>query len=53
MGQTHMGSLFGGSGMPTAINAYDLNMDPDRKTSSIAALRMKAKEHSAAISWAT
>lgn len=53
MGQAHMGSLFGGAGMPTAINAYDLNMDPDRKTSSIAALRMKAKEHSAAISWAT
>lgn len=54
MGQAHMGSLFGGSpGMPTGINTYDLNMDPDRKSSSIAALRMKAKEHSAAISWAT
>ncbi|TMS13285.1 Homeobox protein aristaless-like 4 [Larimichthys crocea] len=54
MGQPHMGSLFGGSpGMPTGINTYDLNMDPDRKSSSIAALRMKAKEHSAAISWAT
>lgn len=55
VGQAHMSSLFGGSaaGMATGINAYDLNMDPDRKSSSIAALRMKAKEHSAAISWAT
>ncbi|CAB1339282.1 unnamed protein product [Coregonus sp. 'balchen'] len=54
MGQTHMGSLFGGPGMGSGINGYDLNsMDPDRKSSSIAALRMKAKEHSAAISWAT
>ncbi|KAM6960902.1 homeobox protein aristaless-like 4b [Aplochiton taeniatus] len=53
MGQTHMGSLFGGPGMAGGINGYDLNMDPDRKSSSIAALRMKAKEHSAAISWAT
>ncbi|CAF99670.1 unnamed protein product, partial [Tetraodon nigroviridis] len=54
MGQAHMGSLFGGSpGIPAGINTYDLNMDPDRKSSSIAALRMKAKEHSAAISWAT
>ncbi|KAJ8340159.1 hypothetical protein SKAU_G00347920 [Synaphobranchus kaupii] len=40
-------------GMGGGINGYDLNMDPDRKSSSIAALRMKAKEHSAAISWAT
>lgn len=53
MGQSHMGSLFGSPGMSTGINGYDLNMDPDRKSSSIAALRMKAKEHSAAISWAT
>ncbi|XP_074472592.1 homeobox protein aristaless-like 4 [Sebastes fasciatus] len=54
VGQAHMGSLFGGPpGMATGINTYDLNMDPDRKSSSIAALRMKAKEHSAAISWAT
>ncbi|XP_069019286.1 homeobox protein aristaless-like 4 isoform X2 [Embiotoca jacksoni] len=53
MGQTHMGSLFGGGGMGGGINGYDLNVDPDRKSSSIAALRMKAKEHSAAISWAT
>uniref|UniRef100_A0A3Q1EXB3 Homeobox protein aristaless-like 4 n=1 Tax=Acanthochromis polyacanthus TaxID=80966 RepID=A0A3Q1EXB3_9TELE len=54
MGQAHMGSLFGGSpSMAAGINTYDLNMDPDRKSSSIAALRMKAKEHSAAISWAT
>ncbi|KAG7482432.1 homeobox protein aristaless-like 4 [Solea senegalensis] len=54
VGQAHMGSLFGGSpGMAAGINAYELNMDPDRKSSSIAALRMKAKEHSAAISWAT
>lgn len=54
VGQAHMGSLFGASpGMAAGINAYDLNMDPDRKSSSIAALRMKAKEHSAAISWAT
>ncbi|XP_048886803.1 homeobox protein aristaless-like 4 isoform X2 [Brienomyrus brachyistius] len=52
-GQTHMGSLFSGPGMGSGINGYDLNMDPDRKTSSIATLRMKAKEHSAAISWAT
>ncbi|XP_034019215.1 LOW QUALITY PROTEIN: homeobox protein aristaless-like 4 [Thalassophryne amazonica] len=50
VGQAHMGNLFGGS---PAINTYDLNMDPDRKSSSIASLRMKAKEHSAAISWAT
>ncbi|ELW48823.1 Homeobox protein aristaless-like 4 [Tupaia chinensis] len=35
------------------LNGYELNGEPDRKTSSIAALRMKAKEHSAAISWAT
>ncbi|XP_042268549.1 homeobox protein aristaless-like 4b [Thunnus maccoyii] len=53
MGQTHMGSLFGGPGMGGGINGYDINVDPDRKSSSIAALRMKAKEHSAAISWAT
>ncbi|KAG5849189.1 hypothetical protein ANANG_G00107340 [Anguilla anguilla] len=53
MGQTHMGGLFGSPGMGGGINGYDLNMDPDRKSSSIAALRMKAKEHSAAISWAT
>lgn len=53
MGQSHMGSLFGSPGMSGGINGYDLNMDPDRKSSSIAALRMKAKEHSAAISWAT
>ncbi|XP_077420456.1 homeobox protein aristaless-like 4 [Vanacampus margaritifer] len=54
MGQAHMGSLFGGSpGMATGLNAYNLNMDPDRKSSSIASLRMKAKEHSAAISWAS
>ncbi|KAG2462731.1 ALX4 protein, partial [Polypterus senegalus] len=50
IGQSHIGSLFGN---PAAINGYDLNVEPDRKTSSIAALRMKAKEHSAAISWAT
>ncbi|KAJ8343438.1 hypothetical protein SKAU_G00307670 [Synaphobranchus kaupii] len=49
----HMGGLFGSPGMGAGINGYDLNMDPDRKSSSIAALRMKAKEHSAAISWAT
>ncbi|XP_061671424.1 homeobox protein aristaless-like 4 [Syngnathoides biaculeatus] len=54
LGQAHMGGLFGGSpGMATGLNAYDLNMDPDRKSSSIASLRMKAKEHSAAISWAS
>ncbi|XP_029439028.1 homeobox protein aristaless-like 4 [Rhinatrema bivittatum] len=51
--QTHMGSLFGTAGIGTGINGYDLNAEPDRKSSSIAALRMKAKEHSAAISWAT
>ncbi|MBN3318903.1 ALX4 protein, partial [Atractosteus spatula] len=53
MGQTHMGSLFGSPGIGAGINGYDLNTEPDRKSSSIAALRMKAKEHSAAISWAT
>ncbi|XP_054632352.1 homeobox protein aristaless-like 4b [Dunckerocampus dactyliophorus] len=53
MGQTHMGSLFGGPGMGGGINGFNLNVDPDRKSSSIAALRLKAKEHSAAISWAT
>ncbi|CAL8380542.1 unnamed protein product [Arctogadus glacialis] len=56
VGQAHMGGLFGGPppGMGGGgINGYDHNMDPDRKSSSIAALRMKAKEHSAAISWAT
>nr|XP_061813294.1 homeobox protein aristaless-like 4b [Nerophis lumbriciformis] len=53
MGQTQMGGLFGGAGMVGGINGYDLNVDPDRKSSSIAALRMKAKEHSATISWAT
>ncbi|XP_067414218.1 homeobox protein aristaless-like 4 [Emydura macquarii macquarii] len=53
VGQTHMGSLFGTSGISPGLNGYELNGEPDRKTSSIAALRMKAKEHSAAISWAT
>uniref|UniRef100_A0A8C8RQE9 Homeobox protein aristaless-like 4 n=1 Tax=Pelusios castaneus TaxID=367368 RepID=A0A8C8RQE9_9SAUR len=53
VGQTHMGSLFGTAGISPGINGYELNGEPDRKTSSIAALRMKAKEHSAAISWAT
>ncbi|XP_038841583.1 homeobox protein aristaless-like 4, partial [Salvelinus namaycush] len=57
MGQTHMGSLFGAGGMGGGgggLNGYDLTgVDPDRKSSSIAALRMKAKEHSAAISWNT
>ncbi|XP_038621020.1 homeobox protein aristaless-like 4 [Tachyglossus aculeatus] len=53
VGQTHMGSLFGAAGISPSLNGYELNGEPDRKTSSIAALRMKAKEHSAAISWAT
>ncbi|XP_012885442.1 PREDICTED: homeobox protein aristaless-like 4 [Dipodomys ordii] len=53
VGQTHMGSLFGAAGLSPGLNGYELNGEPDRKTSSIAALRMKAKEHSAAISWAT
>ncbi|XP_050754437.1 homeobox protein aristaless-like 4 [Gymnogyps californianus] len=53
VGQTHMGGLFGAAGMSPGLNGYELNSEPDRKTSSIAALRMKAKEHSAAISWAT
>ncbi|KAM8970670.1 homeobox protein aristaless-like 4 [Sarcophilus harrisii] len=53
VGQTHMGGLFGAAGLGPGLNAYELNSEPDRKTSSIAALRMKAKEHSAAISWAT
>ncbi|XP_032759654.1 homeobox protein aristaless-like 4 [Rattus rattus] len=53
VGQTHMGSLFGAAGISPGLNGYEMNGEPDRKTSSIAALRMKAKEHSAAISWAT
>ncbi|NXD59366.1 ALX4 protein, partial [Corvus moneduloides] len=53
VGQTHMSGLFGTAGMSPSLNGYELNSEPDRKTSSIAALRMKAKEHSAAISWAT
>ncbi|XP_006908117.1 homeobox protein aristaless-like 4 [Pteropus alecto] len=53
VGQTHMGGLFGATGLSPGLNGYELNGEPDRKTSSIAALRMKAKEHSAAISWAT
>uniref|UniRef100_G3T624 Homeobox protein aristaless-like 4 n=1 Tax=Loxodonta africana TaxID=9785 RepID=G3T624_LOXAF len=53
VGQTHVGSLFGAAGLSPGLNGYELNGEPDRKTSSIAALRMKAKEHSAAISWAT
>ncbi|NXN31103.1 ALX4 protein, partial [Nycticryphes semicollaris] len=53
VGQTHMGGLFGTASMSPSLNGYELNSEPDRKTSSIAALRMKAKEHSAAISWAT
>ncbi|NXB81188.1 ALX4 protein, partial [Donacobius atricapilla] len=53
VGQTHMGGLFGTAGMSPSLNGYELNSEPDRKSSSIAALRMKAKEHSAAISWAT
>ncbi|NXC87980.1 ALX4 protein, partial [Cercotrichas coryphoeus] len=53
VGQTHMGGLFGTAGMSPGLNGYELNSEPDRKSSSIAALRMKAKEHSAAISWAT
>ncbi|XP_073434671.1 homeobox protein aristaless-like 4 [Dendrobates tinctorius] len=53
VGQAHMSGLFGSAGMGPGINGYDLNAEPDRKSSSIAALRMKAKEHSAAMSWAT
>ncbi|XP_031413921.1 homeobox protein aristaless-like 4 [Clupea harengus] len=50
----HMGGGGGISGgISGGINGYEMNMDPDRKSSSIASLRMKAKEHSAAISWAT
>lgn len=52
-GQTHMGGLFGATGLSPGLSGYELGGEPDRKTSSIAALRMKAKEHSAAISWAT
>ncbi|XP_004708371.1 homeobox protein aristaless-like 4 [Echinops telfairi] len=52
-GSPHVGSLFGAAGLSPGLNGYELNGEPDRKTSSIAALRMKAKEHSAAISWAT
>ncbi|XP_072129268.1 homeobox protein aristaless-like 4 [Mobula birostris] len=53
VGQAHMGGLFGTAGLGAAINTFDISNEPDRKSSSIAALRMKAKEHSAAISWAT
>ncbi|XP_068022931.1 homeobox protein aristaless-like 4 [Melanerpes formicivorus] len=53
VGQTHMGGLFGTAGIGPGLNGYELSGEPDRKSSSIAALRMKAKEHSAAISWAT
>ncbi|XP_051953373.1 homeobox protein aristaless-like 4 [Xyrauchen texanus] len=53
MGQTHLGSLFGNPEVGGTVNGFDLNVEPDRKSSSIASLRMKAKEHSAAISWAT
>ncbi|NWU91915.1 ALX4 protein, partial [Upupa epops] len=53
VGQTHMGGLFGAATMSPGLNGYELGAEPDRKSSSIAALRMKAKEHSAAISWAT
>ncbi len=53
MGQTHMGSLFGNSGVGGTINGFDLNIEPDLKSSSIASLRMKAKEHSSAITWTT
>ncbi|XP_026086748.1 homeobox protein aristaless-like 4 [Carassius auratus] len=53
MGQTHMGSLFGNSGVSGFLNGFDLSIEPDRKSSSIASLRMKAKEHSAAITWTT
>ncbi|KAM9301893.1 homeobox protein aristaless-like 4 [Gastrophryne carolinensis] len=53
VGQTHMGGLFSSAAMGPGLNGYDLNTEPDRKSSSIAALRMKAKEHSAAMSWAT
>ncbi|XP_032894510.1 homeobox protein aristaless-like 4 [Amblyraja radiata] len=53
VGQGHMGGLFGTAGLGAAINTFDISNEPDRKSSSIAALRMKAKEHSAAISWAT
>ncbi|XP_075044415.1 homeobox protein aristaless-like 4 [Mixophyes fleayi] len=53
VGQAHMGGLFSSAAVGPGINGYDLNTEPDRKSSSIAALRMKAKEHSAAMSWAT
>jgi homeobox protein aristaless-like 4 len=53
VGQMHMGSLFRAAGFSPGLNSYELNGEPDCKTSSIAALHMKAKEHSAAISWAT
>lgn len=53
MGQTHMGVFFSNPGAGATINGFELDVDPDRKSSSIASLRMKAKEHSAAISWAT
>ncbi|XP_065139144.1 homeobox protein aristaless-like 4 [Paramisgurnus dabryanus] len=53
MGQTHLGSLFGKPGAGGNFNGFELNVEPDHKSSSIASLRMKAKEHSATISWAT
>ncbi|KAL2076429.1 hypothetical protein ACEWY4_027973 [Coilia grayii] len=55
MGQSGLSGLFGGgvSGHVGVANGFEMNVEPDRKSSSIASLRMKAKEHSAAISWAT
>ncbi|CAM9546978.1 unnamed protein product, partial [Lampetra planeri] len=54
-----MNGLFSGPALgaaaaaAAAINGFELHPETERKTSSIAALRLKAKEHSAAISWAT
>ncbi|TRY95957.1 hypothetical protein DNTS_008814, partial [Danionella cerebrum] len=53
MAQTHMGSLFASPGMSGSITAFDLNIEPDCKSSSFTSLCMVAKEHSATVTWTT
>ncbi|XP_078453374.1 ALX homeobox protein 1 [Lampetra planeri] len=50
-----IGSLFNGVGLGAGGGGgtFTLSVECERKSTSIAALRMKAKEHSASISWAT
>uniref|UniRef100_UPI00358EC8F4 homeobox protein aristaless-like 4 isoform X2 n=1 Tax=Myxine glutinosa TaxID=7769 RepID=UPI00358EC8F4 len=51
---TGMNGLFSGTALGAGgLNGFELHPEAERKTSSIAALRLKAKEHSAAMSWAT